>query len=166
MVYRKVKACDNAGMLLHRRREVPQEPLLLVIRSFGGTAAWAGEGSPLDEADESITHQVGQPTPAKGHTVFISHLLDTWLNRRGKHSSTFEADVSAVWRPEVLTPCPYAGRSWTGPRRGTASCRGSTCSRSGSSTAPTSGCVRPRCQCFCHSPVRPCDDPVSPACVH
>ncbi len=40
------------------RREVPREPLLLVIRSFGGTAAWAGEGSPLDEADESITHQV------------------------------------------------------------------------------------------------------------
>ena len=40
------------------RREVPQEQLLLVIRSFGGIAAWAGEGSPLDEADDSITHQV------------------------------------------------------------------------------------------------------------
>lgn len=37
---------------------MPREPLLLVIRSFGGMAAWAGEGSPLDEADESITHQV------------------------------------------------------------------------------------------------------------
>lgn len=89
MAYRKsslLKACNNAGMLLHRRREVPQEPLLLVIRSFGGTAAWAGEGSPLDEADESITYQVGQPSPAKGHTVFNSHLLDTWLNRRGNHS--------------------------------------------------------------------------------
>ena len=43
---------------VHCRREVPREPLLLVIRSFGGAVAWAGQGSPLDEADESITHQV------------------------------------------------------------------------------------------------------------
>jgi hypothetical protein len=53
------------------RREVPREPLLLVIRSFGGAVAWAGQGSPLDEADESITHQVchwiqlGNPCPTE-----------------------------------------------------------------------------------------------------
>ena len=39
------------------RREVPREQLLLIIRSFGGTVAWDGEGSPHTEADEAITHQ-------------------------------------------------------------------------------------------------------------
>ena len=39
------------------RREVPREQLLLIIRSFGGTVAWDGEGSPHAEADEAITHQ-------------------------------------------------------------------------------------------------------------
>ena len=43
---------------LFDRREVPREQLLLIIRSFGGTVAWAGEGSPHAEADEAITHQV------------------------------------------------------------------------------------------------------------
>lgn len=43
------------------RREVPREVLLLVIRSFGGVAAWDGAGSPHAEADECITHQVYTP---------------------------------------------------------------------------------------------------------
>lgn len=42
------------------RREVPREHLLLVIRSFGGVAAWDGEGSPFSENHESITHQVSK----------------------------------------------------------------------------------------------------------
>jgi pescadillo len=53
------------------RREVPREPLLLVIRSFGGVAAWAGEGSPLDEADESITHQVFLQRPSLYHQTHV-----------------------------------------------------------------------------------------------
>lgn len=40
-------------------REVPREQLLLVVRSFGGEAGWDGEGSPIREGDERITHQVG-----------------------------------------------------------------------------------------------------------
>lgn len=34
------------------------------LRSFGGTAGWSGDGSPVDEADDSITHHiVDRPTP-------------------------------------------------------------------------------------------------------
>eukprot|EP00245_Coleochaete_scutata_P015611 TRINITY_DN7041_c0_g2_i1.p1 TRINITY_DN7041_c0_g2~~TRINITY_DN7041_c0_g2_i1.p1 ORF type:complete len:638 (+),score=158.76 TRINITY_DN7041_c0_g2_i1:189-2102(+) len=47
-------------------REVPRESLLLVIRSFGGTVAWDGDGSPLLESDESITHQIVD-RPTQGH---------------------------------------------------------------------------------------------------
>ncbi|GAX74298.1 hypothetical protein CEUSTIGMA_g1747.t1 [Chlamydomonas eustigma] len=54
------------GLVFFLAREVPREPLLLVIRAFGGTVAWAGEGSPMGESDEAITHQVVD-RPVQGH---------------------------------------------------------------------------------------------------
>jgi hypothetical protein len=47
------------GLVFFLGREVPREQLLLVVRAFGGEAGWDGEGSPLSEGDERITHQVG-----------------------------------------------------------------------------------------------------------
>lgn len=47
------------GLVFFLGREVPREQLLLIIRAFGGEAGWDGEGSPLAEGDERITHQVG-----------------------------------------------------------------------------------------------------------
>lgn len=46
------------GLVFYLGREVPREALLLVIRSFGGAVGWQGEGSPIEESDKSITHQV------------------------------------------------------------------------------------------------------------
>lgn len=46
------------GLVFFLGREVPREQLLFVIRAFGGVVAWQGEGSPMDESDERITHQV------------------------------------------------------------------------------------------------------------
>lgn len=46
------------GLVFFLGREVPREHLLLVVRAFGGEAGWDGEGSPLQEGDERITHQV------------------------------------------------------------------------------------------------------------
>ncbi|PSC72835.1 GDP-mannose 3,5-epimerase 2 [Micractinium conductrix] len=54
------------GLFFFLGREVPREQLLLVIRAFGGEAGWAGEGSPLEEGDERITHQVVD-RPTQGH---------------------------------------------------------------------------------------------------
>lgn len=47
------------GLVFFLGREVPREQLLFVIRAFGGVVAWQGEGSPLQESHDSITHQVG-----------------------------------------------------------------------------------------------------------
>ena len=49
------------GLVFFLGREVPREQLLFVVRAFGGVVAWQGEGSPLQESDDSITHQVGPP---------------------------------------------------------------------------------------------------------
>jgi hypothetical protein len=50
--------CVLQGLVFFLGRECPREQLTVVIRSFGGEAAWDGEGSPCGEADERITHQV------------------------------------------------------------------------------------------------------------
>ena len=46
------------GLVFYLGREVPREALLLVLRAFGGVVGWEGEGSPLAERDDAITHQV------------------------------------------------------------------------------------------------------------
>lgn len=62
------------GMKFFLGREVPREQLSLVIQSFGGVVGWDGEGSPFDEMDERITHQViDRPKPLINHQnrIFI-----------------------------------------------------------------------------------------------
>lgn len=54
------------GLVVWLAREVPREPLMLLVRSFGGIAAWDGAGSPYSEADPAITHQVVD-RPVQGH---------------------------------------------------------------------------------------------------
>jgi pescadillo len=46
------------GRIVFISRECPREPLLLVVRAFGGVAAWEGEGSPHSAGDPAITHAV------------------------------------------------------------------------------------------------------------
>lgn len=59
--YHNVNHCTcvhTSGQCTPHRREVPREQLLFVIRSFGGTVGWEGEGSPVDFDSTTITHQV------------------------------------------------------------------------------------------------------------
>lgn len=58
------------GMVFFLGREIPREQLLLVIRSFGGDAGWAGEGSPFSEDDERITHHVIDRPAVQGTIVY------------------------------------------------------------------------------------------------
>lgn len=53
------------GLVFYVAREVPREPLLLVLRSFGADAVtWEGPGAPLRRGDPSITHEiVDRPPP-------------------------------------------------------------------------------------------------------
>lgn len=49
------------GLKFFLNREVPREPLVFVIRCFGGEVSWDKSlfvGSTFDEDDESITHQI------------------------------------------------------------------------------------------------------------
>lgn len=55
------------GLVFYLGREVPREALLLVIRAFGGTVGWQGDGSPIDESDEAITHQVKLASALKNY---------------------------------------------------------------------------------------------------
>ncbi|KAG6556455.1 hypothetical protein Mapa_002398 [Marchantia paleacea] len=47
-------------------REVPRDSLLFTIRAFGGTVSWDGDGAPIEESDETITHQIVD-RPTQGH---------------------------------------------------------------------------------------------------
>ncbi|KAH8260343.1 hypothetical protein KR026_009715, partial [Drosophila bipectinata] len=77
------------GLKFFINREVPREPLVILIKSFGGKVSWDSSifpGSTFDESDETITHQiVDRPSLA---TQYISrdYIQPQWLfdcvNRR------------------------------------------------------------------------------------
>jgi len=53
------------GLVFYIAREVPREPLLLLLRSFGAEAVtWEGSGAPLRADDPRITHAVVDRPPA------------------------------------------------------------------------------------------------------
>ncbi|XP_017121200.1 pescadillo homolog [Drosophila elegans] len=70
------------GLKFFINREVPREPLVIIIRSFGGKVSWDSSvfaGSAYDESDETITHQiVDRPSLA---TQYISrdYVQPQWL---------------------------------------------------------------------------------------
>uniref|UniRef100_A0A383W116 Pescadillo homolog n=2 Tax=Tetradesmus obliquus TaxID=3088 RepID=A0A383W116_TETOB len=94
------------GCVFWLAREVPREPLLLMIRAFGGTAAWEGPGSPLQEADEAITHQIVD-RPTQGHK-FLSraYVQPQWLFDSINHRVLLPAELYAPGKvpPPHLSP--------------------------------------------------------------
>ncbi|GJP86332.1 hypothetical protein CLOP_g16367 [Closterium sp. NIES-67] len=67
------------GLVFFLGREVPREPLLFVIRAFGGKASWEGEGAPAPETDESITHQVVDRPQQKHRILSREYVQPQWI---------------------------------------------------------------------------------------
>eukprot|EP00879_Flechtneria_rotunda_P025008 GHRR01026537.1.p1 GENE.GHRR01026537.1~~GHRR01026537.1.p1 ORF type:complete len:683 (+),score=323.94 GHRR01026537.1:88-2136(+) len=89
------------GCTLYLAREVPREPLLFIVRAFGGVAGWDGEGSPFTESDESITHQVVD-RPTQGHR-FLSrvYVQPQWVFDSVNHRVLMPAELYA---PGIVPP--------------------------------------------------------------
>lgn len=50
-----------------------------MIQSFGGTATWEGEGAPLPENDDSITHQVVDRPSQKHRHLSREYIQPQWI---------------------------------------------------------------------------------------
>ncbi|CAI5524843.1 unnamed protein product [Closterium sp. Naga37s-1] len=77
----ETRACRRLfkGLVFFLGREVPREPLLFVIRAFGGKASWEGEGAPAPETDEAITHQVVDRPQQKHRNLSRDYVQPQWV---------------------------------------------------------------------------------------
>ncbi|KAI8119941.1 hypothetical protein FF38_07178 [Lucilia cuprina] len=77
------------GLKIFINREVPREPLVILIRSFGGKVSWDSTvfpGATFEETDETITHQiVDRPSLSKQY-ISRDYVQPQWvfdcINRR------------------------------------------------------------------------------------
>lgn len=69
------------GLKFFVNREVPREPLVFIIRCFGGEVSWDKTlfvGSTFEENDETITHQiVDRPNLDKQYISRYERLITT-----------------------------------------------------------------------------------------
>ena len=104
-------ACTRVARREGARRgaQVPREVLLLAIRAFGGVAGWAGEGSPLAEGDEAITHQVVD-RPAQGHRFLArEYVQPQWVFDSLNWRVLADARLYAPGAPPPPRLSPFAG---------------------------------------------------------
>eukprot|EP01026_Neomeris_dumetosa_P001856 TRINITY_DN10481_c0_g1_i5.p1 TRINITY_DN10481_c0_g1~~TRINITY_DN10481_c0_g1_i5.p1 ORF type:complete len:700 (-),score=123.62 TRINITY_DN10481_c0_g1_i5:388-2466(-) len=67
------------GFYFFLGREVPKEPLMLAIRSFGGVVGWEGEESPFQQNDDRITHQVMDRPQIKNQREDREYVQPQWV---------------------------------------------------------------------------------------
>ncbi|XP_060649974.1 pescadillo homolog [Drosophila nasuta] len=77
------------GLKFFINREVPREPLVIIIRSFGGKVSWDSSifsGATFDESDETITHQIVDRPSLSTQYISRDYIQPQWLfdcvNRR------------------------------------------------------------------------------------
>ncbi|CAG9862949.1 unnamed protein product [Phyllotreta striolata] len=80
----KVKNLKNLfkGQKFYLNREVPREPLVFVIRCFGGEVSWDKTlfvGSTFDEDDETITHQIVDRPSMEKQFISRYYIQPQWV---------------------------------------------------------------------------------------
>ncbi|XP_060529066.1 pescadillo homolog [Cylas formicarius] len=70
------------GLKFFLNREVPREPLVFIIRCFGGEVSWDKSlfvGSTFDENDESITHQIVDRPSMSNQYISRYYIQPQWI---------------------------------------------------------------------------------------
>lgn len=78
---RKLKTLFK-GLKFFIGREVPREPLVILIRSFGGTVSWdktVFPGATFDENDETITHQIADRPALAQQYISRDYIQPQWV---------------------------------------------------------------------------------------
>ncbi|XP_029668163.1 pescadillo homolog [Formica exsecta] len=80
----KIKKLKNLfkGIKIFINREVPREPLVFILRCFGGEVSWDKllfVGATFDENDETITHQIVDRPSMKKQYVSRYYIQPQWI---------------------------------------------------------------------------------------
>ncbi|XP_050074172.1 pescadillo homolog [Anopheles maculipalpis] len=70
------------GLKFFLNREVPREPLVFIIRCFGGKVSWDKTmfaGATFDESDETITHQIVDRPCLEKQYISRDYIQPQWL---------------------------------------------------------------------------------------
>uniref|UniRef100_A0A182QHI5 Pescadillo homolog n=1 Tax=Anopheles farauti TaxID=69004 RepID=A0A182QHI5_9DIPT len=70
------------GLKFFLNREVPREPLVFIIRCFGGKVSWDKTmfvGATFDESDETITHQIVDRPSMEQQYISRDYVQPQWL---------------------------------------------------------------------------------------
>uniref|UniRef100_A0A182PUX3 Pescadillo homolog n=1 Tax=Anopheles epiroticus TaxID=199890 RepID=A0A182PUX3_9DIPT len=70
------------GLKFYLNREVPREPLVFIIRCFGGKVSWDKTmfvGATFDESDETITHQIVDRPSMDKQYISRDYIQPQWV---------------------------------------------------------------------------------------
>lgn len=70
------------GLKFFINREVPREPLVFIIKCFGGKVSWDKScfvGSTFDESDETITHQICDRPSIENKYISRDYIQPQWV---------------------------------------------------------------------------------------
>lgn len=88
-------------------REVPKDPLILIIRSFGGKVGWAhSPGSPYHENDERITHHIIDRSVQEQVYLNRVYIQPQWIFDSANQSKLLKVELYGlgVELPSHLSP--------------------------------------------------------------
>jgi len=68
-----------SGLRFYLAREVPRALLELMVRAFGGTVGWEGDGSPFGAADAGITHHVVDRDAQRHQFLSREYVQPQWV---------------------------------------------------------------------------------------